>query len=279
MQLTEASTKITTAIVSVDPDLALRWLTENNTHNRDIKTSRVESYTADMLGNRWRFNGEPIQFSASGVLLNGQHRLAAVFESQTVQTFLIVRGLPEESQQTMDQGNRRTPSEQLKISGLVADNTTAAAIRIYMSWQTGRMFGDQVRNKITTPEIVQWSHANPVKIEALTRAPSRFHFRAIKVTPSVSLAVWLRLHEIDYDDADQFFAGLTTGANLSSDSPTLALLRRFSGNKINGVKVSNRDAVGFYVVAWNAFRDGRSMTKIQRPRGGQWGAQDFPEPK
>lgn len=271
--------KITHEIVSVSPALAAEWL-ERNTHNQPLKQSRVDQIAADMRAGRWTFNGEPIQFGRDGVLHNGQHRLWGVIESSTTQSFLVIRGLPPEAQLTMDQGLRRTPASQLILSGVNADNTVASAIRVYIQWTTMRFFGDQASPtaKITTSEVVQWAKQHPHLVEQLHEL-SAAGLRRLPVRPAVSLAVALRFSQIDREAAQVFFGSLISGADMSPASPRLALLNRLRRIKETGTRVVDRDLIGFFVVAWNAERRGRSMTKLQRPHAAGWTAATFPEPK
>ncbi|MFT4088170.1 MAG: hypothetical protein QM658_13675 [Gordonia sp. (in: high G+C Gram-positive bacteria)] len=57
------------------------------------------------------------------------------------------------------------------------------------------------------------------------------------------------------------------------------LRERFDRLQQQRVTTSDRDAVAFFVVAWNAWRDGRRMTKLQRPKGDAWTSETFPKPK
>lgn len=271
--------KIEHGIVQVTPDTAVAWL-EANTHNRDVRQTTVDQIAGEMSAGRWAFNGEPIQFDHNGVLLNGQHRLWAVVQSGTTQQFLVVRGLAPDTQLTMDQGNRRTPKEQLHLSGLAVDNSVAAAIRVYLQWQTGRFFGDQAKRdaKIATTEIVEWAHSHPQSIEIM-RDLLASGVRRLPVRPSISLAVGLRFCEIDREAAQLFLGSLISGADLHSGSPRLALLQRLRRIKDSGTHVTDKEMVGFFVVAWNAERRGRSMTKLQRPDGAAWTRETFPVPR
>lgn len=271
-----ATGQVTHSIVVVTPEMAKRWLAEHNTHNRPISETRVAQYIADMESGRWTFNGETIQFDKHGVLLNGQHRLMAIIATGIAQTFLIVRGLDRSSQITMDQGTRRNPKDQLQIAGIVTDNTVAAAIRTYLLWRTGRLFGDQVRNKITTSEVVEWAIGNPDLVDLL-RDLTTAGVRRAKCNPSTALAIALRFALIDEAECLQFFGRLISAEGMKGS--ILALHRRLSNARENDVRLTTRDTIGYFVTAWNAWREGRSMTKLQKPRGGSWTFETFPEPK
>jgi hypothetical protein len=276
LKLTEQP--ITTTVLLVDPAIAARWLEHNNSHNRELRQSRVDEYKREMLAGRWHFNGESIQFDKDGVLLNGQHRLWAIVDSGCSQKFVIVRGLEPASQVTMDQGTRRTPAEQLELVGIKVDNTVAATIRVYLRWQQGRLFGDQVRVRTSTAEVVEWAQRNPDAIE-LIHGFTTAGIRRVPALPSITLATALRFHEIDYEQAADFFSRLATGAELTTNSPILALRNRLLKVKEANTVLSQRDAIAYFIMAWNAERTGRQLAKLQRPKGAAWSTKNFPVPK
>ena len=64
----------------------------------------------DIRNGQWMFNAQPICFSRSGRLLNGQHRLSAVLEAGQPIEVLVMRGLPEQAFQTYDKQAKKAPA-------------------------------------------------------------------------------------------------------------------------------------------------------------------------
>lgn len=269
-------TRITHAVVAVTPDMAKRWLNDNNTHNRPISETRVMQHVADMEGGRWRFNGETIQFDRNGTLLNGQHRLTGICRTGLTQTFLVVRGLAPESQITMDQGTRRSPADQLAVAGIITDGTVAAAIRVYIKWETGLLFGDKNRSKVTTSQVVEWAQSNPDMVSQLSELVSA-GVKRTPCTPSLALAVALRLTLIDEAATIHFFDKLITRENITG--PVLALRNRLDNVRESKVQLTERDLIGFFVIAWNAYRTHRQIGTLRRPKGAVWTPENFPVPR
>lgn len=271
------ASKITHAIVVVTPEMAKRWLNQNNTRNRDIRESKWRKYANEMVAGLWHFNGETIQFDNDGNLLNGQHRLTAIARTGLQQTFLVVRGLDPATQVTMDQGERRNPLDQLRIVGAdVSDTTAAAALRFYMTWTQGRLFGDALVNKITTVELVKFAQDNP-DVTALLSQINVTPYRGRSCRPGASVGIALGLAIVDRTDCYEFFAQLNSLDGISS--PVVALRNRLDRSRTTQTKLTDRDLVGFFTIAWNAFRDGRDLSKLQRPKGNAWLAETFPDPK
>ncbi|NNH75860.1 hypothetical protein HLB23_39430 [Nocardia uniformis] len=269
---------VVSQILEIDAPLARRML-EHNPNNRAIRLARVQQYYDDMVSGRWRFNGEAIKFGPDGELLDGQHRLLAIARtSGQAFAMLVVRGLSRETQVTMDQGAKRTPADQLTISGITGHNTTlvAAALRVYIPWLEGNLFGDFTKSKLATTRIVEFATVYPETIvlaERFTSVASR-----LKCRPAVACAVLIRLTEVDETAATEFVRLWDSGVDLPAGSPVLALRQRLDILQRTQVRTSDREQIGLIVTAWNLWRRGRTVSKLLRPKGG-FTADNFPEPR
>jgi len=268
----------TSRIVSVDPPTARRWL-ESNTRNRPISSVVVARYRRDMDSGQWPFTADPIRFSAEGALLDGQHRLTALstLDDSITIPMLVVRGLPEESQLFMDQGRKRSAGQQLALLGVKNSNNIAAAAKVFIMWQSGLMFKDnKIAQLITSAQIQAWVAANPDLVELEHDLHGKF--TVVDAPDSSTCAAAFRFSEVDTAATVEFFGLLASGVGLTHGHPILALDKRLRRIRKEGIKVSTRDYIAFFVLAWNAWRDGRSLTKFQRPLGGSWSAANFPTP-
>ncbi|MFB8001538.1 hypothetical protein [Nocardia sp. NPDC056000] len=275
----QPSSSVVSQIMEVDSAIARGWL-ERNPNNRPIRQSRVQQYYDDMISGRWQFNGEAIKFGPDGELLDGQHRLQAIARTTGMSfPMLIVRGLSATTQVTMDQGARRTPSDQLTISGITSHNMTlvAAALRVYMMWMEGNLFGEAARGtSASTTKVVEFATAYPELVAIADQYTNVA--RRLKARPAVACAVAIRLAEIDPSAAAEFVRLWDTGAGLAADSPILALRERLDSIRTSRVRTSDRDQIGLIVFAWNLWRRGKRASKLQRPKGG-FAVENFPEPK
>ena len=107
---------VTTVAVNVTPGLAKRLL-ERNTRNRKISEKVVLKYVEEIRAGDWKLTPSGIGFDSSGVLIDGQHRLAAVAKSGLAAPMLITLGLPTASQEKVDRQRRRTLFDALYLSG------------------------------------------------------------------------------------------------------------------------------------------------------------------
>ena len=114
--------------VRVYPDLARYLLSFNHPQNRNQKPSAIAKYVRDMAAGDWAFTPEPLIFSTSGILQNGQNRLAAVELSGASVWLMCDFGWPEDLVETIDRGSARTNADALAISAVPNPNVVAAAI-------------------------------------------------------------------------------------------------------------------------------------------------------
>lgn len=270
--------RIEHVVIMVDASIAKRWLTRN-AKNRKPRQSIVERYRLEMLAGRWHFAGDPIRFDADGNLIDGQHRLFALSELDGISLpLLVVRGLPSEAQGVMDQGVKRTPGDQLGLRGHKNSNALAAAVNRYLTWTNGYLFRDSkvVRAAITSTCIEEWVGDHPTDVANLQSVlPLTIQNDA---PPSVAGAACIRFMQIDPAKAVEFFTLLARGAGVEGH-PIVTLDKRLQRNRREGLKMPDRDYLSLFILAWNAWRDGRQMAKFQRPRGGSWNAENFPVPR
>lgn len=270
------------SIIYVDPAMAQRVLGKN-TRNRPISELHVQRLMNEMESGRWKYNGEAIKWSVDDILLDGQHRLTALSRMPNdypALPFLVVRGLPTDTQDTMDQGRTRSAADQMNIDGLTAGTdgkVIAGAIRVYIDWHDGLLFGNRVAEKrVSNTMVIEWAQTHPLEL-ALLKSIVCDKMRRVKARPSLTLAILLTFHLIDGEAAREFSAGLYSGVGLEAGSPILALRERLDRIRTQGFKSTDRDIIAFFVMAWNAWRSGRSLQKLQRPSGVTWSRETFPK--
>lgn len=103
-------------VVSITPTVAEQMLQHNTNNYRKAQPTKVHLYARKMALGYWQENGEAIQFDKQGNLLNGQHRLMAIIESQTTQRMLVVYDVEAD---VFDSGKNRTLYEYSKIEGSI----------------------------------------------------------------------------------------------------------------------------------------------------------------
>lgn len=121
----------------ITPEKAREYM-KGNTYNRPLSKACVDALADQMRRGQWKMNGEPIIFSGSGKLLDGQHRLAAVIRSGTSVEMAVARGVDEDAFVTIDTGKGRTAGDVFAIAGIKCYNNISAGIARFGMMCKGR---------------------------------------------------------------------------------------------------------------------------------------------
>jgi hypothetical protein len=227
-----------------------------------------------MREGNWRWNGETVKFSLDGVLLDGQHRLAAIIEADAIIPLLVVRGLPSETQETMDGGVKRKFADVLQLRGEEHYTTLAATTRRVTLWEMGyRRLSDVT---VTNAQMIDTLVKHP---ELRAHAGEAEHVsRNCALPPSlIGWAMWL-FYQLDPEDAQHFFTRLASDERHQSGEPIYELRKAAENSQsVRGSRnVTYLSAIT--IKAWNVFRDGRTVG-ILRYRPGGANPETFPEPR
>lgn len=249
-----------------------------NIGNRRLNAAAMSALARDMRSGDWSDNGETIKVTADGVLVDGQHRLAAVIESGCTVRMLVVRGVTREAQATIDGGRKRRFADVLHMRGEVDCIKLASLIRVVWIWERARARGHVFG--------VNSVHPTNAELQAvLDRYPELREVNAA-VRPLVNamripgrtagLALW-RLQQVDAVDAAAFFDLLRTGTNLPGDSPIYQLREVFSRRTRGAQAEDVRMHLALIFKAWNKWRRGEPCSLLSwRPGGAK--PEPFPEP-
>jgi len=249
-----------------------------NIGNRNLSQRAVSALARDMLSGDWSDNGETIKVTANGILVDGQHRLAAVVESGCTVRMLVVRGITREAQASIDTGRKRQFSNVLQMSGEVDCIKLAALVRIVWAWerqQVKALAANFANADPTNAELHETLERNPHLREVLTLA--RAVYVATRIPARVAgLAIW-RLEQVDAADAAAFFDLLRTGTNLPADSPIYQLREVFMRRAKHAQTSDVRLHLALIFKAWNKWRRGEPCSVLSWRAGGAKPEQ-FPEP-
>jgi hypothetical protein len=114
----------------VTPAQAEKWLKECNTHNRSLNDKKVLRFADFIKSGFWKHTHQGIAFSENNILIDGQHRLAAVVKANMPAIFDVTFGLPFDVQAVIDTEGGRTPTECLKLGmGMDVDKECVAIAR------------------------------------------------------------------------------------------------------------------------------------------------------
>lgn len=247
-------------LMTVTPELAAEWL-GHNTHNRSLGNATVLSYSRQMKDGLWLLNGDSVRFSDQGVLLDGQHRLAAVIHSGASITMWVGRGFPLEVQATIDTQRKRTAGDALGLEGYANGNQLAAVVRMVHRWDQGErsMFGfGGSKDHLSTIEVLKVLEKDADPYE---QSVKHSHMR---IAPGRILStLYVLSSRVDHTLAEIFLERFYDGASLSRGNPILTF--RGYAERLSAPQ-GKAPAPGIYlnagVRAWNAWIQDRSLLTI-----------------
>lgn len=261
--------------VNVSPAIAREMLT-HNTHNRNLKRQHHQ-YAEDMVNGDWKPEiCDPIRFSHDGTLLDGQNRLHAVIEADITIPFLVVRGLPNDTQTVMDTGVGRKFADVLKLNGEDRPTTLAAVVRL--SWEWGRGISYLTRSSATNTQLLRWLDEHP-ELRQYSNQRQRSIGDSCWLPASIVGCLWWVFAQIDEEDADYFFERLADDTDHHKGEPIHELRRTLKNNQ-ESVRASRSRVwlLAITVKAWNAYRAGETVGLYRWKPGGK-NPERFPEPK
>ena len=253
-------------ILDITPEMAEQWL-EKNTHNRKKSDRLIDVYAEAMANDEWVLNGEPIIFDKTDRLQSGQHRLWAVVQSGVTIRSVVIWGAEPNYIYSLDSGRKRRTTDALTLRG-EKDVANLATALVWL-WRYNHGVMDKGVSPTTThlmklldetPEIRDYvRHANRIK-------------RNLPISAGLVAALLWQFAQLNKDDMEFFAEKLSTGEELSNDSPIYLLRRWLIRTKLESRKPSQAMVAAIIVKGWNAWREHAQVRNLR------WAANEaFPE--
>ena len=251
----------------VTPELALEFL-KHNTNNRKMSNVKLKQYMQAMLANKWRLNGDTIKIAKSKRLLDGQHRLLAIVETNIPQPMNVVYDLDEDVIQTIDCGANRRANHILDFNG--ESNTIGLAASLNaLKRLTSKNWS--VRDGYTNDEIMQALEQHPTIRDCYAKARKWQTFGALQGTWQAAL--YYLFQKKDPLQADQFFERLSSGVDLKATDPVWVLRKKLIENKTSDARLQSIQLAALVIIAWNAVRAGKIISRLNWKKE----SEQFPE--
>jgi len=113
----------------ISPDIAGIYLAKNFENNRTPSLVWIKELAREMRMGLFTISCDCIGFDTNDRIINGQHRLQAVIESNTTQPFIVLRNLPPDVAQLIDVGKKRTMAQRITIGGTRMSEKQCSTIR------------------------------------------------------------------------------------------------------------------------------------------------------
>lgn len=258
------------SIEQITKTVAESMLQANVSNRRLARSNIARAITSD----EWGLNGATIVFSDEGVLLDGQHRLMAVVETDIPITSIVVRGIPKEAQISMDTGKIRKPDDFLQMMGYKNSKLLAAAAsalyRIECGGSLDSMFRARNKSDSTLKEVVQYAVDHNDEIQPWLRLACRVRnkYKGVETATVVAFIFEAKKNGADEDDIRYFFDQLLDVEIPSK--PTMLLKKRLSENSMSKTgRLPQRVICAFLIKSWNSYVYGDEPTFLRFTQSGK----------
>ena len=249
--------------------MAHQWLSQNWDQNRRLRKHKVEVYASAMKRGQWKLDGASIVFSEEGKLIDGQHRLAAIIESATPITTVVVRGVSTDAYVTMDTGMARNPRDVLPASAQNA-TTAAAGIKLVVCLEADMQPTAMALQLVTREDILVYYSDHESRVNAASKRAKALQY--MHTNPSAWTAFELLIPAEIFETYLMFYAGVYTGVGLAAGDPRLALRNWLTSS--HRFKLDRTEYLATFIRTFNSFTADRTIRKL-----GPWRLGQGPFPK
>lgn len=267
-----------TEIVDMTPEHAAELL-RLNTHNRPLLRARVDDIKRWIIDGQWRLTHQGIAIvEPTKVIDDGQKRLTAIAEVG-ITVPLMVTWLDESVFDVIDITQPRSPRDTLALAGVTNATRLPAANRLiahYRGPNRDAIMGggsgprlsnrDQLNMVEANPELEKWAWPTEQAAKLLGKRG---------VATALLAAIVVIDQDVDgLDDSKrEFISRIGEPVMLHRDSPIMAL-RRWLVATLPTISSQRRSQTAMYATirAWNAYVEGRALSRVQGASIERWGA-------
>ena len=246
-----------------------RDMLEQAAPNRKINDSLVIKYAVAMLDGDWHNIGVPVIVDDRGRMTDGQHRMRAVIESETVQQFTVAHGVDAQATlMAVDTGRKRTVSDILRIMSDDPENPRtfrsirnlpSIAKKVMVYEKTGDMnINSRVGVSITHQRLLDFILANQHEVELAAAQGIRTQVAAPMILSGVAAAYYVCRYFGDATIADEFVREIINPSQTDGNAAWL-LRQQATKDRLKRTSSWTRDArmcAAYFIKAFNLYRSG-----------------------
>jgi hypothetical protein len=239
-----------------------------NTANRPLSRQLVRSFADAMRRGDWVVTHQGIAFDTNGVLVDGQHRLAAVIESEMPVEFTVFTDVPSDTFDVLDTGRKRNAADALAIEGETNSHMLAAMLRTVWLYENRPDVAWSGNNGVVTNHQILTTLGEHPKIRDFVKLGEKIATEAAMIKSAAGAASYLVFHANQQANLDPWFDGIIGGAGLTKSDPRLTfrnhmfrLARKQAGQVLK--RRENREHVTLYLKAFNAWARGAELPQLR----------------
>jgi hypothetical protein len=203
----------------------------------------------DLESGLWTHTTATVSFTASGVLVDGQHRLHAIARSGKSVWMFVLRNLPQEfaNDPNQDKGKMRSVSVYINKLGVKNATTASSAIRILYRLAVGSSASRNGSSSLTDSQVLRCVEFMPQMFFDWVNTVSASSTAKKVFTPSVNAVFFYLAAAHNAEAAQSFFDVYSRRVDESSSHPANTLREQVIGSR----KLTDNDK--FLNLAFAAF--------------------------
>lgn len=236
----------------VTPEMAAAYLA-TTVRNRKSVQAVVDQFAESITLRLWGVNPQPAIIDSNDCLMDSGHRMAAIVKSGIAIPMLVVRGVPPESFDVLDDGPRRTLKQVMAMDGVTMYETIASIVRTVIVYERAQYTTIQFASGVNNRDglAFYYSHKKTMAQAAAWGAKVKAGEHGTAAGGGFVAYVLLA---ISPEKAAQFLDGIATGANLPVNSPILKYRNKYAVLRAQG-SVHRNTQVDMMFEAWNEWND------------------------
>lgn len=244
--------RLTFTLEFVTPEMAEKYLATTRKNRKSVQAV-IQQFVKSILAKGWGINPQPVIFDSDGCLIDGGHRLAAIVKSGIAVPMLIVRGVPPESFDVIDDGPRRSLKQVMAMDGVPMYETIASIVRTVIVYERAQYTTIQFASGVNNREGLEFYYANEERVAIAAAWGAKVKAGGHGTAAGGGFVAYVLL-AISPAKAAEFLDGIATGANLPVNSPILKYRNKYAVLRAQG-SVHRNTQVDMIFEAWNEWND------------------------
>lgn len=246
----------TCAIELVTPAMAKDWLGKNH-RNRKLADAVVRRLAGALGRGEWMISTDAIGLDSDGGVVNGQHRLQMVIESDTPVEMLVLRNVDPDVIKVIDQGVGRNFVQLLQMDGRY---TNAPVIDGGIKWLYRTINGfektEPTAYKATTLQLLELFEQHPNIVGSVDPA---LEVSRVGIQRGIAAGIHYQCASVDPDAAGDFFDRLANGLDVEDGDPVYTLREKILANAKKEKKEPANVVGAWIIMAWEATLRGDTL--------------------
>lgn len=266
------SSIIKTGVELITPEIAREYL-KANTANRPMSNVHIERIAQQMAKGQFILNGESIIFSDEGVLMQGQHRLAACIKSNTSFQTVVVRGIPYNAFFTLDSGRARSISDVFAIQGTPDYSKMSSIVNSYIRLHTGinsYTGRESMKNLMSTKKDIFDVYQKHIELFTEIKLFSNRCYDKLRLLKMAEIGGIMAYLIIDLkhpqDFVESFFTMLFFNSNVSNEAVNI-LRTKLINDLASERRMTPKYKLSIIIKCWNAYVENKEVKVLSYNEG------------